>query len=166
VNSAQTASDALAELARQLPRSADEFGKRLPAAIENTRALVAELAGGLQTVSDSIDTITGSLPQAREHTRQLVDAALDAALWRLSVFTLVLVAAVSLALIGVMWFIYRQYLGPLARKLDALVGAPEYFDSMARHMQETSANLLMLQADARRSRRPYRRRRNDPARRS
>ena len=166
VASAEAASLALAELARQLPQSAEDFGKRLPAAVENARAVLAELSVGLETVRDSIETFSGSLPEAKEHTRQLVDTALDAALWRISVFTVVLVAALALALIGIMWFVYRQYLDPLARKLDALVGAPGHFDNMARHMQETSANLLQLQASAERSCRPDLRRRGNLVRRN
>jgi hypothetical protein len=166
VGSAEAASVALAELARKLPQSAENLGERLPGAIENARAVVAELSAGLQALRDSLDAISGSLPEAREHTRQLVDTALDAVLWRLSIFTLVLVAAVALALIGIMWFVYRQYLDPLARKLDALVGAPEHFDNMARHMQETSGNLLQLQAIGERSRRPDLRRRRNLVRRN
>jgi len=44
-----------------------------------------------------------------------------------------------------MWFIYRQYLQPLTRKLDELVGAPEHFENMARHMKETATSLQALQ---------------------
>ena len=44
-----------------------------------------------------------------------------------------------------MWFIYRQYIGPLTRKLDEVVGAPEHFEQMALHMKGTSDNLLALQ---------------------
>ena len=75
----------------------------------------------------------------------LVDSALDAALVKFSIYSVILLTALALVIIAVIWFVYNQYLNPLAQKLDALVGAPEHFDSMSRHMQQTSDNLLALQ---------------------
>jgi hypothetical protein len=154
VASAETASHALTEMARQLPRSAQHLGERLPQVISDAHKSMAELSVGLQSARDSIHMIAESLPQATENSKQLVNSVLDSALLRLSIFSIVLLGVVALASIGIMWFIYRQYLEPLARKLDALVGAPEHFDNMARHMAETSSNLLSLQADAMRTRAP------------
>ena len=154
VASAETASHALTELARQLPLRTKQLRERLPQVVSNARKSMAELSVGLQSARDSIQMIAESLPQATENSKQLVNSVLDSALLRLSIFSIVLVGVVALALIGIMWFIYRQYLNPLARKLDALVGAPEHFDNMARHMEETSSNLLSLQADAARMRDP------------
>ena len=65
-----------------------------------------------------------------------------------------LVAIIALALILVIWFIYQQYLKPLTQKLDELVGAPEHFDNMSRHMRDTSANLLQAEAALARQSRP------------
>jgi len=160
VQSAQQASAALAELAQQLPRSVQDLSERLPQIVNDARAPLAELASGLQSARDSVAMITESLPQATENASLLVNSALDAALQRLTLYTILLVAIVALALIGIMWFIYRQYLAPLTRKLDELVGAPEHFENMARHMQETATSLQALQ-DARgvpRDARRYRRR--------
>ena len=52
-----------------------------------------------------------------------------------------------------MWFVYSQYIKPLVQKLDALSGAPENFENLSRHMQQTSANLLALQGVSARPRR-------------
>jgi len=145
VRSAQQASVALTELARQLPQTAQSFGERLPQLISDASAPLAGLSSSLQSIRDSIALITESLPQATKNTNQLVNSALDAALQRLTLYTILLVAIVALALIGVMWFIYRQYLQPLTRKLDELVGAPEHFENMARYMKETASSLQALQ---------------------
>ena len=103
------------------------------------------MSSGLASARDGIYAITESLPQATENAKQLVDASLDAALIKISTYTVILIAVLALALIGVIWFVYRQYLDPLAKKIDALTGAPEHFASMALYMQQTSENLLALQ---------------------
>ena len=165
VASAETASNALTEMARHLQSRAEQLGERMPQIIEDARKSMAELSVGLQSARDSIHMIAESLPQATENSKQLVNSVLDSALLRLSIFSLILVGVVALASIGIMWFIYRQYLDPLARKLDALVGAPEHFDNMARYMKDTSSNLLSLQADTARTRGPGLRRRESRLRR-
>ena len=146
VASVNQASQALTRLADELPQRTQMLGEQLPRAIEATREPLAELADALESVRSSIDVITNSLPEATENSKQLVNATLDAAVARLSFYTLVLVGCLALALIAIMWFIYRQYLQPLTQKLDELVGAPEHFDNMSRHMKETSDNLLALQS--------------------
>ena len=109
---------------------------------------LTSLASSPQSARDSIAMITESLPLATANATQLVDSVLDSALQKLIVYTIALIAIIALALIGIMWFIYRQYLSPLTQKLDELVGAPEHFESMARHMKETSGNLLAMQDGA------------------
>lgn len=165
VKSAETASVALTEMARQLPLRGQQLGERLPEIVSNTHKSMTELSAGLESARDSILVVAESLPEATENSKQLVNSVLDSALIRLSIFSLILVAVVALAVIGIMWFVYRQYLNPLARKLDALVGAPEHFDNMARHMQETSSNLLSVQVDASRLRGPSLQRRERLSRR-
>ena len=145
VTSVDAASSALSELARQLPQSAQVMSDRLPQIIADAAVPLAEISVSLLAARDSVAMLTESLPLATANTRKLVDAALDAALQRVIFYTIALVAIVALALIGIMWFIYRQYLAPLTRKLDELVGAPEHFDNMARYMKDTSANLLLAQ---------------------
>ncbi|HUV20788.1 MAG TPA: hypothetical protein VMZ32_03310 [Gammaproteobacteria bacterium] len=145
VISARQSSIALTELARQLPQSAQALSERLPQIISEVSVPLAALSSSLQVARDSIAMITESLPQATENANRLVDSALDSALQKLIVYSIVLIVIVALALIAIMWFIYSQYLRPLVRKLDELVGAPEHFENMARHMQETSNNLLALQ---------------------
>lgn len=145
VTSVDAASAALSELARQLPQSAQVMSERLPQIIADAAVPLAEISVSLLAARDSVAMLTESLPLATANTRKLVDAALDAAVQRVIFYTIALVAIVALALIGIMWFIYRQYLAPLTRKLDELVGAPEHFDNMARYMKDTSANLVLAQ---------------------
>ncbi len=151
VQSVDAASVALTTLSRQLPASAKGLSEQLPTMINAAREPLAELSRGLESARDSIYIITESLPTATDNVRQLVNATLDSAVLRLSIYTFVLLAAIGLAIIGIVWFIYWQYLAPLARKLDALVGAPEHFDNMSRHMKETAKNLLALQQRERRA---------------
>jgi len=139
------ASAALQALAQKLPDSAERLGEQLPGVIRDARAPMVELGAGLEAARASIYQIAENLPQATENARRLVDSTLDSALWRLSIYSLLLIAAVAMALVGIMWFVYRQYLDPLARKLDALVGAPEHFDNLSRHMKQTADRLLALQ---------------------
>jgi len=154
VTSVDAASAALSELARQLPQSAQALSDRLPQIIADAAAPLAEISVSLLAARDSVAMLTESLPLATANTKKLVDSALDSALQRVIFYTIALVAIVALALIGIMWFIYRQYLAPLTRKLDELVGAPEHFDNMARYMKDTSANLLLTQAASAAGRRP------------
>ena len=148
VQSVDAAAAALRQLAEEIPRTARELDDRLPRMIADAGRPIAELSRGLQATGDSLLLINESLPQATENAKTLVNATLDAALLRLSTYTLVLFAALALAVIAVIWFIYRQYLGPLVRKLDQLTGAPEYLEAMASHMKDTSANLLQLEREA------------------
>ncbi len=152
VRSAHRASAALTELVQQLPRTTKDLSDDLAQIINDVRAPLAGLSSGLQSARDNITLITESLPQATENTNQLVNSALDAALQRLTLYTILLVTIVALALIGIMWFIYRQYLQPLTRKLDELVGAPEHLDNMARYMKETATSLQALQGNNARGR--------------
>jgi len=145
VVSTREASIALTKLAQQLPRSVQDLGDRLPQMINDARAPLADLSSGLQAAQSSVAMITESLPLATRNATQLVDAALDAALQKLIVYTVVLIAIIALALIGIMWFVYRQYIAPLTQKLNELAGAPEHFENMARHMEGTADSLLALQ---------------------
>ncbi len=145
VQSVDAAAVALRRLAEEIPRTAHELNERLPQMISDASQPIEKLSSGLQAASDSVLLITESLPQATANARSLVDAALDAALLRLSIYTFVLFAALALGVVAVVWFIYRQYLAPLARKLDEISGAPEQFAAIARHMQKTSENLLQLE---------------------
>lgn len=145
IKSVDDASQALSELARQLPQTAQNLTDQLPRVVSDARQPIADLSNGLESARDGIYAITESLPEATENAKQLVNASLDSAMIRFSTYTIILIAVLALALIGVMWFVYRQYLDPLAQKLDALTGAPEHFAAMSRHMKETSDNLLALQ---------------------
>ena len=145
VVSSREASVALTELAQQLPGSVQNLGDRLPQMIDDARAPLADMSSSLQAAQSSVAMITESLPLATRNATQLVNSALDAALQKLIVYSVALIAIIALALIGIMWFIYRQYISPLTQKLDELTGAPEHFENMARHMEGTAHSLLALQ---------------------
>ena len=145
VQSVDAAAAALRGLAEEIPRTARDINDRLPRMISDAGQPIAALSSSLQAASDSVLLISESLPQATENAKALVDATLDAAVLRLSIYTFVLFAALALAVIAVIWFIYAQYFGPLARKLDEISGAPEQFAAIAGHMQATSNNLLQLE---------------------
>jgi hypothetical protein len=145
VVSTREASSALTELAQQLPKSVQNLGDRLPQMIDNARAPLADLSSALQAAQSSVAMITESLPLATRNATQLVNSALDAALQKLIVYSVALIAIIALALIGIMWFVYRQYISPLTQKLNELAGTPEHFENMARHMEGTADSLLALQ---------------------
>jgi len=145
VQSVDAAAASLRQLAEEIPRTARELNERLPRMISDAGQPVAQLSSGLRAASDSVRLISESLPRATANARSLVDATLDAVLLRLSIYTFVLFAALALGVIAVIWFIYRQYLAPLVRKLDEVSGAPEQFATIAEHMRETSANLLQME---------------------
>ena len=144
VKSVESASDAVTRLADELPQTAQRLSEQLPQMISDARAPIAELSSGLEAARQGIVTITESLPEASASARQLVNDTLDAALYRLSIYTAILLAAIALVIIALMWFVYSQYLRPLAQKLDALTGAPEHLENMTLHMRETSSNLLRI----------------------
>ena len=104
------------------------------------------MSSGLQSARDGIYAITESLPQATDNAKELVDASLDSALVKISTYSVILIAILALALVGVVWFIYRQYLAPIAARLEPLAMAPEHFAELARYMKETSDNLRGMQS--------------------
>ena len=159
VQSVERASNALAELAEQLPLTAQNLTDRLPEVVENARAPIAELSSGLKTASEGVLAITESLPQATANARRLVDETVDSVLIRVSTYTLILIALLALALIAVAWFIYARYLAPIARLFAPLAEAPEQLSQMAAHMADASQTLAeMKQAEQVRPYRRYRRR--------
>lgn len=145
VASVERASNALEKLAIELPQTGQQLSRQIPQVVENARQPIAELSSGLQSARDGIYAITESLPQATDNAKDLVNSALDSALVKISTYTVILISVLALALIGVVWFIYRQYLAPIAAKLEPLAVAPEHFAELSRHMKETSDNLLTLQ---------------------
>lgn len=145
LTSVDKASTALSELAQQLPVSTQQLSTKLPQIVNDAKEPIAELSSGLRAASDSVLVITESLPKATENAKALVDASLDSALIKFSTYTILLIATLALALIGVIWFVYRQYLAPLTQKLDELTGAPQHLVDMSRYMKETSDNLVALQ---------------------
>lgn len=148
VASVERAANALEKLAIELPQTGQQLSQQIPQVVENARQPIAELSSGLQSARDGIYAITESLPQATDNAKELVNSALDSALVKISTYTVILIVVLALALIGVVWFIYRQYLAPIAAKLEPLAVAPEHFAELSRHMKETSDNLLTLQTAA------------------
>lgn len=146
VKSVDQASVALAELATSLPQSAQALTDRLPEVVANAREPIAELSSGLESARAGIFAITESLPEATENAKSLINATLDAALIKISTYTMILIALLALALLGVLWFFYQRYVAPIARILAPLATAPEQFAQMSMHMSQTSDNLLALQS--------------------
>ena len=148
VASVERAGNALEKLAIELPQTGQQLSQQIPQVVENARQPIAELSSGLQSARDGIYAITESLPQATDNAKELINSALDSAMVKISTYTVILIVVLALALIGVVWFIYRQYLAPIAAKLEPLAVAPEHFAELSRHMKETSDNLLTLQTAA------------------
>ncbi len=149
IRSVDRAGSALAKLADELPQTARELSRELPQVIENTRQPIAELSTGLRSARDGILAVTTSLPEATDNAKLLIDSALDSALMKISAYSVMLIVALALALIVVSWFIYRQYLAPIAARLEPLAVAPEHFAELSRYLKETSDNLLVLQQTSR-----------------
>ena len=145
VASVERASGAMERLADELPRSARQLGQNLPRLVSDAREPIAELSSGLRSARDGVIELTRALPQATENAKTLVNSTLDSVLLRVSIFIVVLFAALAGATIWIVAFLYRSYLDPLARKLDALVGAPEHFADLAEYMKQTSDNMIALQ---------------------
>ncbi len=145
VNSVDRASAALSELALRLPEISKQLMDELPRVVDNAREPIAEISRGLELASDSIHTIVAALPQATVNARELVNSSLNAVLIRASIFAIILIVAFLGALIWTTRYLYQNYLDPVVSKLDALVGAPEHFANLSKHMKQTSDNLLLLQ---------------------
>lgn len=145
VASVEQASVALTRLADEMPQTAQRLGDRLPQMVDEAREPIAQLSAGLQSARDGVLELTRALPEATENAKSLVNSTVDSVLLRASIFVLVLFAAIALATIWVIGYLYRSYFDPLAKKLDALVGAPEHFENLAQYMKQTSDNLVALQ---------------------
>ena len=141
----EQASVAIENLAARLPQMSADLTDRLPGVIEQTRAPIAEISGGLHSASASVTAIVEHLPQATENTKQLVNAALDSALLRLSIFVVIALLALALVLVLVLRYVLKAYVEPLVNVMAPLKDAPEHFDNLSRQMQQTSENMLRLE---------------------
>lgn len=144
VTSVDKASAALTELALKLPEATQKLTEQLPMMVENAGVPIAELARSLELVSDGVLVITESLPQATENAGVLVDSVLNSVLVKTSIFAVILILVLVAALILAVRYIYQSYIEPVISRLDSLVGAPEHFANLSKHMKETSDNLLLL----------------------
>ncbi len=145
VTSLDKASAALTELALRLPEATQKLTDQLPMMVENARVPIAELARSLELASDGVLMISESLPQATENATVLVDSVLNSVLVKTSIFAVILILVLVVALILAVRYIYQSYIEPVMTRLDSLVGAPEHFANLSKHMKETSDNLLLLQ---------------------
>jgi hypothetical protein len=148
VNSVDKASAALAQLALKLPEATQKLTDQLPLLVENARVPIAELAKSLEVASDGVLVIAESLPQATENASVLVDSVLNSVLVKASIFAVILILVLVVALVLAVRYIYQSYLEPIMSRFDSLVGAPEHFANLSKHMKETSDNLLLLQNTA------------------
>jgi hypothetical protein len=145
VTSVDKASAALTELALKLPEATQKLTDQLPMMVENARVPIAELARSLEVASDGVLAIAESLPQATENAGVLVDSVLNSVLVKASIFAVILILVLVGALVLAVRYIYQSYIEPIMSRLDSLVGAPEHFANLSKHMKETSDNLLLLQ---------------------
>lgn len=141
----ERASVAIENLTSEMPQLSENLTARLPQMIEQSRAPIAEISGGLHSASASVTRIVEHLPQATENTKHLVDAALDSALVRLSIFVVVALLALALVLVVVLRYAFKTYVEPLVNLIAPLKDAPEHFDNLSRQMEQTSSNMLRLE---------------------
>lgn len=149
VTSVNRASIAVEDLAKQLPQMTDNLASRLPGLIEQTRAPVAELSGGLHSASASVTNIVEHLPEATENVKQIIDAALNSAVTKMTVFVVFILVVFALVLILVFHFLYKTYIEPVVELLAPLKNSPEHLDNLSRHMKETSENLRSMKVNGR-----------------
>jgi site-specific DNA-adenine methylase len=141
----ERASIAIENLSNEMPQLTEDLTTRLPQMIEQSRASIADISGGLHSASVSVTNIVEHLPQATENTKQLVEAALDSALVRLSIFVVIALLALALVLIVVLRYTFKTYVEPLVNLMAPLKDAPEHFDNLSRQMERTSDNMLRLE---------------------
>ena len=149
VSSVNQASKAVEELAIQLPQMTDDLADRLPGLIDQTRAPIAELSGGLHSASASVTNIVEHLPQATENVKQIVDAALSSAVKKMTIFVVVVLVVCALVLILVFHYLFKTYIQPVIDLLAPLKNSPEHLENLSRHMKETSDNLLLMKGNKR-----------------
>ena len=148
LNSAQAvgrASEAIEELTRQLPQMSEDFTSRLPQMIEKSQAPIGEISSSLYSASTSVTNIVDNLPEATENSKQLVNAALDSALVRLSIFVVIALVAFALVLVFVLRYVFKTYVEPLVNLMAPLKDAPQHFDNLSQQMEATSENMLQLE---------------------
>ena len=149
VNSVDQASKAVEELANQLPNLTNDLANRLPELIDQTRAPIAELSGGLHSASASVTNIVEHLPEATENAKQIVDAALNSAVKKLTIFVVVVLVVFALVLLLVFHYLFKTYIQPVVDLLAPLKNSPEHLENLSRHMKETSDNLLAMKGSKR-----------------
>jgi hypothetical protein len=150
VTSVDKASAALTELALKLPEATQKLTDQLPMMVENARVPIAELARSLEVASEGVLVIAESLPQATENAGVLVDSVLNSVLVKASIFAVILILVLVGALVLAVRYIFQSYIEPIMSRLDSLVGAPEHFANLSKHMKQTSDNLLVLQESSNR----------------
>lgn len=147
--SVDRASRAIEDLALKLPQISDDLQAQLPGLIEQSRAPIAELSGGLHSASASVTNIVEHLPEATENAKQIVDAALSSAMTRMTIFAVIVLVVLALVLILVFRYLFKTYIEPVVDLLAPLKDSPEHLDNLSRHMKETSENLLSLEGGKR-----------------
>jgi hypothetical protein len=75
---------------------------------------------------------------------------LNSVLVKASIFAVILILVLVAALVLAVRYIFQSYIEPIMSRLDSLVGAPEHFANLSKHMKQTSDNLLVLQESSNR----------------
>lgn len=149
VESVNQASIAVEELAGQLPQVSKDLADRVPGLIDQARAPITELSGGLHSASASVTNIVEHLPEATEKVKQIVDAALDSAMKKMTIFVVVVLVVFALVLLLVFHYLFKTYVQPVVDLLAPLKNSPEQLASLSQHMKETSDNLLRMNVNKR-----------------
>ena len=149
VESVNQASIAVEELAGQLPQVSKDLADRVPGLIDQVRAPITELSGGLHSASASVTNIVEHLPEATEKVKQIVDVALDSAMKKMTIFVVVVLVVFALVLLLVFHYLFKTYVQPVVDLLAPLKNSPEQLASLSQHMKETSDNLLRMNVNKR-----------------
>ncbi len=155
--------EGLIDASHSLARSIEQLSTSIERLATNSETLSAEDRAALVSAVKSADQASQAVTRLADQLPQIVSNSLEpvaevstgfdvtiteSLLVKLSVYTLILLIALAVVIITVMWFVYKRYMNPLAKKLDALADAPEHLENMSRHMEQTSSNLLALQGES------------------
>jgi hypothetical protein len=134
IASVNQAGKAVEALAIEIPNSTQSISKGFPET--------------LKTASQNIGVLANALPIATQNAKILAHEVIDSLLLKISIY-LILMVIIVVGIVGFsMRFLYQRWFEPLVLKFESLAEAPQYLDSMARHMKETSDNLKTTSSSA------------------
>ena len=153
------ASRSLAGLIDQLTASIEHLGADNGALSTDDRALLVSFVKSADQASQAVARLADQWPQIVSSPHEPIaevstgfDVTItESMLVKFFIYSMILLVVPAVIIVAITWFAYKRYVSPLKQKLDALVAAPEHLENMSRHMQQTSSNLLALQAKSEKS---------------